>query len=58
MSQVLTKFMVEWTEEQGSTVPAKVKYWTMYFNCSLTLEGAGMGVLLISPYGEKLRYAL
>ena len=30
----------------------------MYFNGSLTLKGAGVGVLLISPSGDKLRYAL
>ncbi|XP_066323709.1 uncharacterized protein [Miscanthus floridulus] len=30
----------------------------MYFNGSLTLEGVGVGVPLISPSGDKLRYAL
>ena len=30
----------------------------MYFDGSLTLEGAGMGVLLISPNIDRLRYAL
>jgi ribonuclease HI len=30
----------------------------MYFDGSLTLEGAGAGVLLMSPSGDKLRYAL
>jgi ribonuclease HI len=30
----------------------------MYFDGSLTLEGAGAGFLLISPNGDKLRYAL
>ena len=30
----------------------------MYFDGSLTLEGIGMGVLQISPSGDKLRYAL
>ena len=30
----------------------------MYFNGSLTLEGVGTGVLLISPSADKLRYAL
>jgi hypothetical protein len=34
-----------------------VEYWTMYFDVSLTLKGADMGVLLISPSGDKLRYA-
>jgi ribonuclease HI len=30
----------------------------MYFNGSLNLEGAGAGVLLISPTGEQLKYVL
>ena len=30
----------------------------MYFDSSLTLKGAGAGVLLISPSGDKLRYVL
>jgi hypothetical protein len=30
----------------------------MYFDGSLKLEGAGAGVLLISPVGEQLKYVL
>jgi hypothetical protein len=30
----------------------------MYFDSSLKLEGAGAGVLLISPTGEQLKYVL
>jgi ribonuclease HI len=30
----------------------------MYFDSSLKLEGAGAGVLLISPMGEQLMYVL
>jgi hypothetical protein len=30
----------------------------MYFDGSLKLEGAGAGILLISPTGEQLKYAL
>jgi hypothetical protein len=30
----------------------------MYFNGSLKLEGAGAGVLLISPKGKQLKYVL
>ncbi|XP_066385022.1 uncharacterized protein [Miscanthus floridulus] len=39
MSQALADFIME---------------WTMYFDGSLTLERAGMGVLLISPSGDKM----
>jgi hypothetical protein len=30
----------------------------MYFDGSLKLEGAGVGVLLNSPKGEQLKYVL
>jgi hypothetical protein len=30
----------------------------MYFDGTLNLEGAGAGVLLIYPQGEKLKYVL
>jgi hypothetical protein len=30
----------------------------MYFDGSLNLEGASVGVLLISPTGEQLKYVL
>jgi hypothetical protein len=30
----------------------------MYFDDALNLEGAGAGVLLISPQGEQLKYVL
>jgi ribonuclease HI len=30
----------------------------MYFDGGLNLEGAGAGALLISPWGEQLKYVL
>jgi hypothetical protein len=30
----------------------------MYFDGSVKLEGAGVGVVLISPKGEQLKYIL
>jgi ribonuclease HI len=32
------------------------EHWIMYFDGALNLEGAGVGVLLISPQGEQLKY--
>jgi ribonuclease HI len=34
------------------------EHWIMYFDGALNLEGAGAGVLLISPHGEQLKYVL
>ena len=34
------------------------EHWTMYFDGSLNLNGAGAGIYFISPSGDKLRYVL
>ena len=35
-----------------------LEHWTMYFDGSLNLDDAGVGVYFISPLGDKLRYVL
>jgi ribonuclease HI len=57
-SQALVDFMAEWRENQLPTPTERPEHWVMYFDCSLKLEGAGAGVLLISPQGEQLKYVL
>jgi dsDNA-binding SOS-regulon protein len=57
-SQALVDFMVEWRENQLPTPTERPEHWVMYFDGSLKLEGAGAGVLLISPTGEQLKYVL
>jgi ribonuclease HI len=57
-SQALVDFMVEWRENQLPTRTERPGHWVMYFDGSLNLEGAGAGVLLISPMGEQLKYIL
>jgi ribonuclease HI len=56
--QALVDFMAEWRENQLSTPTERPEHWVMYFDGSLNLEGAGAGVLLISPTGEQLKYIL
>ena len=34
------------------------KHYTMYFDGSLNLDGAGVGVFFISSSGDKLRYII
>jgi ribonuclease HI len=36
----------------------KPEHWKMYFDGSLNLEGAGVGILFISPQGNHLKYVL
>jgi ribonuclease HI len=50
--------MAEWRENQLPTPIERPENWVMYFDGSLNLEGAGAGVLLISPTGEQLKYVL
>jgi hypothetical protein len=55
-SQVLADFMVEWTKIQ--TPPASIEHetWTMFFDGSVMKEGAGVGLVFISPLGMRMEY--
>jgi ribonuclease HI len=57
-SQALVDFMAEWRENQLPTPTERPEHWVMYFDGSLKLEGAGAGVLLISPKDKQLMYIL
>jgi ribonuclease HI len=50
--------MAEWRENQLPTPTEQPEHWVMYFDGSIKLEGAGAGVLLISPTDEQLKYVL
>jgi hypothetical protein len=52
-SQALVDFMAKWRENQLPTPTERPEHWVMYFDGSLNLEGAGAGVLLISPMGKN-----
>jgi ribonuclease HI len=55
-SQVLANFVTEWMEIQ--TPPALIKHetWIMYFDGSVMKEGAGVGLVFISPLGVRMEY--
>jgi hypothetical protein len=57
-SQVLPDFTAEWLELQNTGPPDLSSVWTMYFVGSKRIQGAGAGVVLISPQGDKLKYVL
>jgi hypothetical protein len=57
-SQALADFVAEWIEIQQPTPDALLDHWKMYFDGSLKLDGAGAGVLFISPEGKELKYVL
>jgi ribonuclease HI len=55
-SQVLADFVAEWTEMQTPPASIEHKTWTMYFDGSVMKEGAGVGLVLISPLGIRMEY--
>jgi ribonuclease HI len=57
-SQALVDLMAEWRENQLPTPTECPEHWVMYFDGSLNPEGAGAGVLLISPTSGQLKYVL
>jgi ribonuclease HI len=57
-SQILPDFTAEWLELQNTGPPDLSSVWTMYFDGSKRVQGAGAGVVLISPQGDKLKYVL
>ena len=57
-SQALADFIAEWTELQLSTPDVTHEYWMIYFDGSVMAPGLGAGVVLISPDGSRLRYAI
>jgi ribonuclease HI len=57
-SQILLDFTAEWLELQSAGPPDLSSVWTMYFDSSKKIQGAGAGVVLISPQGDKFKYVL
>ena len=55
-SQVLADFIAEWTEVQMPPIIIDQEYWTMYFDGSLRKNGAGAGIVFISPLRVRMRY--
>src|SRR3954462_6085568 len=57
-AQVLPDFLVEWTEVQTPAPPDLSNSWTVFFDGSKRQQGAGAGIVLVSPKGTKLKYVL
>jgi hypothetical protein len=56
--QVLSNFIAEWTEVQMPELPDLSNSWTVYVDGSKRVLGAGAGVVLVSPQGDKMCYVL
>ena len=57
-SQALVDFVAEWTKVQLPTPDVTHEYWTMYFDGSIMVPRSRAGVVLISPDGSRLCYAI
>ncbi|SPT18076.1 unnamed protein product [Triticum aestivum] len=57
-SQALADFLVDWAETQYLPPAPDSTHWRMHFDGSKMRTGLGAGIVLTSPKGEKLRYAL
>jgi len=53
-SQALADFIAEWTEIQEPIAATCPEHWVMYFNGALNINGAGVGILFITPTKDKL----
>ena len=51
-------FIAEWMELQNTGPPDLSSTWHMNFDGSKRTEGAGAGVILTSPQGDKMKYIL
>jgi hypothetical protein len=50
--------VTEWIETQTPPKERELECWTINFDDSLQLQGAGAGILLTSPKGESFKYVL
>jgi ribonuclease HI len=57
-SQVLPDFIAEWIEAQMPELPDLSNSWTIFVDGSKRVSGAGAGVVLVSPQGDKMCYVL
>jgi hypothetical protein len=56
--QTLSNFVAEWTMIQTPPKEREIEYWTINFDGSLQLQGAGAGILVTSPIGESFKLVL
>ena len=55
-SQALSNFLVDWAETQYLPPAPDSTHWRMHFDRSKMRTGLGVGIVLTSPKGDKLRY--
>jgi hypothetical protein len=56
--QALADFLADWEEAQQPEKLPYLHYWSLHFDGSKNADGAGAGIVLTSPKGDKLHYVL
>ena len=54
----MADFLVDWAETQFEPPPPDSTHWRMHFDGSKMRTGLGAGIVLTSPKGDQLKYAL
>ena len=57
-SQALVDFIAKWTDLNEPSSPNVSDHWSMFFDGSLNINGAGVVILFVSPNKDKLCYVL
>jgi len=57
-SQALVDLIAEWTNLNEPSSPDVSDHWSMFFDGSFNINGAGAGILFVSPNKDKLHYVL
>jgi hypothetical protein len=55
---IKSQALADWHEAQEKEKLPYLQYWTIFFDGSKNTDIAGVGVILISPKGDTLLYAL
>jgi hypothetical protein len=55
---VKAQIMADFTQHCSSVGSLEVAPWTLFFDGSTCGEGAGIGIVLISPQGRKYEFSL
>jgi len=57
-SQTLADFVVEWTNHEPEEAAQNPEHWLMFYDGAKCKNSAGARVILISPEGDAMRYAI
>ena len=57
-SQALDDFVAEWTNPEPEEAAQNLEHWLMFYEGAKCKNDIGAGIILISPEGDAMRYAI